>query len=437
MMNWLRRNVEPARDRVDPVIGNMADVSDVVVSSDREGMLRLFMDMPTDAGAVVTSGTAMRVSAVYACVRLIAGAIGALPVDIYKRDSDGNSMPVHNHDLWWLFNESASPQFSSTAFKEFIVSQMLLRGDAFVYIVRNPRTLAPESFLPLRREQVIVERVAPKDPRQQPRLVYYVTTPDGAFGVEQEDMLHFPGLGFNGMTSLSVIQWGARNGIGIAIRADEFAGKFFSQGAQPQHAITTAKKMEDKQQEQLRAAWVAKYTGNGPNGVPLILTEGMDVKQLTMSAVDAQLLETRKWQIEDIARAFGVPPHLIGVTEKATSFGSGLEQLGQGLINYTLAPHFGRIENECNRKLFRRAGTFLRWNVDGLMRGDATARANYYKSALGGTQNPAWMTPNQVRKLENQPPMPGGDELAKPQPKGPNDPPNGGSSEQDPPTPGK
>ena len=108
MMNWLRRNVEPARDRVEPVIGNMADVGDVVVSSDREGMLRLFMDMPTDAGAVVTSATAMRVSAVYACVRLIAGAIGSLPVDIYKRDADGNSMPLHNHDLWWLFNESAS-----------------------------------------------------------------------------------------------------------------------------------------------------------------------------------------------------------------------------------------------------------------------------------------------------------------------------------------
>lgn len=437
MMNWLRRTQEPARDRVEPKIGNMADVGDVVVSSDREGMLRLFMDMPTDAGAVVTSATAMRVSAVYACVRLIAGAIGSLPVDIYRRDAEGRSTPVHNHDLWWLFNESASPQFSSTAFKEFLVAQMLLRGDAFAYIVRNPRTLMPDSFIPLRREQVIVERVAPKDPRQQPRLVYYVSTPDGSFGVEQEDMLHVPGLGFNGMTSLSVIQWGARNGIGIAIRADEFAGKFFSQGAQPQHALTTSKKMDETQQEQLRAAWVAKYNGAGPNGIPLILTEGMDVKELTMSAVDAQLLETRKWQIEDIARAFGVTPHMIGVTEKSTSFGTGLEQLSQGFINYTLAPHFGRIENECNRKLFRRGGLFLRWNVDGLMRGDATARSNYYKAALGGTQNPAWMTQNEVRKNENLPPLPGGDELAKPQPKAPNDKTNGGSSEQDPPSPGE
>lgn len=294
---------------------------------------------------------------------------------------------------------------------------MLLRGDALVYIVReSPGSPNIKALLPFRREQTIIMRQPPTDPKIPPRLTYFFTTPEGSFGAEQEDVLHFPGFEFNGINSLSVIQWGARNGIGIAMRADEFAGKFFSQGAQPQTAVTSPKQMTPEQQARFKQAWSDKYQGQGPNGIPLILTEGLDIKQLSMTMVDAQLMETRKWQVTDIARAFGVPPHMIGETTNATSFGTGIEQMGQGFVDYTLGPHLERIEDELNRKLYPRNPYYIEFNADGLKRADATGRANYYKAALGGTQNPAWMTPNEIRSLENLPPAENGDQLAAPNP---------------------
>lgn len=386
---------------------------DAVVSADSAQVLKLFSDAPTDSGAVVNSATAMRVSAVYACTRLICGAIASLPIDIYKRDKNLRTKQIATHPYWWILNEEACAQWTSSAFWEFMVSQMLLRGDGLAYIVRqSPNSSVITGFLPLRREQVIVMRMPPANPRTPPRLTYFVTTPEGAFGCEQEDMLHFPGFEFNGIQSLSVIQWGARNSIGVAMRADEFAGKFFSQGATPQFALTAPKSMTPDQQERFKAAWADKYQGRGPTGIPLILTEGLDVKELSMSMVDAQLIETRRWQVTDIARAFGVPPHMIGETTNATSFGTGIEQMGQAFIDYTLGPHLERIEDELNRKLFVRNPFYIEFNANGLTRADAAGRSAYYSRAIGGAQNPAWMTPNEIRELENLPPLPEGDTLA-------------------------
>jgi HK97 family phage portal protein len=408
---------------------------DEVVSSDSARVLSgIFTDMQaTDAGAIVNSATSMRVSAVYRCTALICGSVASQPVDIYKRDDKAKSFKVPLHPLWWPLNESANASFSAATFKEFLTAQMLLRGDGLAYIIRD-RDLSPIGFLPLRREQVVIQQRVPKSPKDPPTLVYFVTTPWGSFAAEYDEMIHFPGFGFNGVESLSVIQWGARNAIGTAMRADEFAGKFFSQGAQPQFALTTDKKMSDEQKTSLRESWASKYQGNGPNGIPLVLTEGLDVKELSMTAADAQLIETRKWQVSDIARAFGVPPHMIGDTEKSTSWGTGLEELGQAFVDYTLAPHIKRLEDELNRKLFKRGPNYVRVNLDGLMRGNATARATYYKSALGGTQNAAWMTPNEVRDVENLPPSddPEADKLAKPKPA----PPNQGNSNADQSNPG-
>jgi HK97 family phage portal protein len=289
-----------------------------------------------------------------------------------------------------------------------------LRGDAVAYLARNRAQTKVTSIILWPRDLVSIQRVIPDDPKQPPRLRYYFQALDGYFGAEQEDVLHFPGFGFNGWQSMSVIQWGARAGIGIAIKGDEFAGKFFGQGAQPQFAVKAPAAMTIKQQEDFRNAWVAKYSGNGPSGIPLILTEGLDVTQLTMSSVDAQVIESRQWQVVDIARAFGVPPHMIGETTNASSFGTGIEQMGIGFVKYTLMPHLKRMQQELNHKLFLVDRYYVEFNVDGLMQADAKGRSDYFKSALGGTQSPAWMTPNEVRKLENLPPIDGGDDLSKP-----------------------
>lgn len=391
----------------------------IIPSSDGNNLYALLAGLPSTAsGAVVNEQTAMQVSAVYACVSLIAGSIASLPLKFYER-TDAAREEIDGHPLWWLFNEEPCAAFSSATFWEFIVSQMLLRGDGIAYLYRGEGRFASDikAVIPVPRSQVTIQRPIPPEGYRGPtKLLYTIHLTNGqSFTVDQGDILHFPGFGFNGICSMSAIQYGARNAVGTAIQADEFAGKFFAQGAQPQHAITAPGLFPPEKQEEFRQAWAAKYAGNGPSGIPLILTEGLDVKELSMTAADAQLLESRKWQVTDIARAFGVPPFMIGEMEKTTSWGSGVEQMYIGFVRSTLRSHINRIEKELNRKLWpTRQKVFVEFDTFDLTAGDAASQADYFAKALGGTQNPAWMTQNQVRKRLNLPPMDGGDELHDP-----------------------
>lgn len=408
MLDWLFGKSAPPHERVEPTIGNIVE-GDTALSSDAVKMFEIFGTPPTDSGAVVTETTSMRVSAAYACTSLIAGAIATLPIPIFERSSD--SRVRSDHGYWWLLNEQACPQWQSAAMWEFIVSQVLLRGDGIVYLVRN-RAGEVTNLIPFPRSRVMIERVVPDRPGSPSRLKYFFQDVNGYFGAEQEDVLHFPGFGFNGIRSMSVIEWGARNGIGIAMKGDEFAGKSFAHGGKPEVAIRAPGEMTPEQQNDFRDAWVAKYAGTGPNGIPLILTEGLDVKELSMSAVDQQLLESRQWQVIDIARAFRVPPHMIGETTKSTSFGAGIEQQGIAFVQYTLGPHITRFKNELNRKLFRTSRYFCEFNTDSLMSGDSKSQAIYFGKALGGPGAQGWMSVNEVRRLKNLPPKDGFDDVS-------------------------
>ena len=410
MADWLTNLRRPSgAPRIEPVC-NWAEFHDVP-SSDKVKMLQIFGDANTSAGAVVNATTAMRVSAVFRCVNLIAGAIASLPLPIYQRTETGRERAEHPY--WWLLNEQPTARFSAAAFWEFTVAQMLLRGDGLAYIVRD-RAGRALGLIPLQRTQVLIERAGS-------RLRYLVNDVDEDgktkyFGADQDDMLHFPGCGFDGVSSMSVIGWAARQSIGIAIKADEFAGTFFGSGAHIQYAVKAPGTMTEEQQKLFREAWVAKYgSGQGVSKVPLILTEGLDVKELSMTAEDAQLLESRRFQVEDIARAFGVPPFMLGANEKSTSWGTGIEQLGKGFVTYTLRPHLTRIEQELNRKFWpTRERYFAEFNVDGLMDGDSKTQADYFTKALGGPGAQGWMTINEVRRLKNLPPIAGGDKVFDP-----------------------
>jgi HK97 family phage portal protein len=404
------------RSRVEPVF-NLGG-GETVSSGDREGMLSLFGMTPTPSGATVTEHSAMLVSAVYACVSRIAGSIASLPLPVYERHDDHSRSEVFGHDMWWLLNEQPCAAFGAAAFWEFIVSQMLLRGDAIAYMYRGEdpgRAIGIKAIIPVPRGQVTIQRAKMPDGHRGPsKLIYTIHTDEGYFTVDQGDVLHFPNMGFNGLCGMSTIQYGARNAVGTAMAADEFAGKFFAQGAQPQHAVKVPGRMTLEQQEAFRAAWVSKYAGNGPSGIPLILTEGIDVTELSMTAADAQLLESRKWGVIDIARAFGVPPFMIGETEKATSWGSGVEEMGRGYVKFTLKAHLKRIQDELNRKLWPRSMRyFLEFDVDGLLQGDTKAQAEFFTKALGGPGTQGWMTINEVRRSKNLPPVDGGDTLIR------------------------
>lgn len=376
-----------------------------VPSSDSLKMFEVFGDPRTAAGAVVNETTAMRVSAVYSCVSLIAGSIAQLPLPIYERE--GETRKKVDHDYWWILNEQFGPTWPAASGWEFLATQVLLRGDGLAYMTRN-RSGAVTGLIPWPRDRVDIfeqERSSPREPR---RLAYRFHDDKGHFVADQADVIHLPGFGFNGVSSMSVIQWGARNGIGIAIQGDEHAGKFFSEGGKPEIAVTAPGEMTLTQQEQFREAWVAKYGGvQGNRRIPLILTEGLGIEELTMTAVDQQLLESRQWQVIDIARAFGVPPHMIGETTKSTSWGTGVEQLGIGFVKYTLGIHLKRFKDELNRKLWMTARTFVEHNVDGLMAGDSKAQAEYFSKALGGPGTQGWMAVDEVRRLKNLPAMGG------------------------------
>lgn len=379
-----------------------AKVSNATYSQD---VLESFGIVPAAAGVSVTATSAMRVSAVYRCVALIAGSVSTMPAHLYRNGTDGRERV--DDPLWWMLNEQPAENWTAASMWEAIVSDMLLRESGFVFIARDGMGM-PRELIKLPWASVAVQ--SERTSKAGRRLKYYVRDLDGTtFGVDAADMLHFPGYGFDGERAMSVISWAARNAAGTAMAMDEYAGKFFANGSHHSMVIEGDGKMTSSQIENLQTAYANKYSGL-PNAhrLPLVLTEGLKAKPVSITAEDAQLLEARKFQVADIARAFGVPPHMIGETSAATSWGTGLEQMARGFVTYTLQPHLVRIEQELNRKLFRTARRFIEFNRDAAMQGDSKAEADYFKAALGGPgAGPGWMSVDEVRRLKNQKPVGG------------------------------
>lgn len=355
------------------------------------------------AGVVLNERTVMCVSAVYACVQLIAGAIASLPFPIYQRGVDGERQRAE-HDVWILLNQQTSPLYSAATFWEYISGSKLLHGDGFAQIHRVSRYLPGVNFLePL--HPLMVDPIP--DPNNRHRLVYRRL--DTGEVIDQDDMLHFTGMGFNGRRSLSPLRYALKYSAGIALAADEFSADFFSEGNKPEFVIKTENtKLDNDQKRIIQDAWADLIAGNRRR--PGVLGKGMDIKELTLSAEDAQLIATRQFQVEDIARIYGVPPFMIGHTANTTSWGTGIEQMGIGFVKYTLSRHLVKIEQECNRKLLL-PPYFCEFLTAGLERGDTKGRFDAYRVALGRAGEPGWMTVNEVRKLENQPPVDGGNTL--------------------------
>ncbi len=367
------------------------------------------------AGVFVSPETARRVAAVYACVRIICGTIATLPMHVFRRVVNDRER-AHNHPLWWLLNEQPHPRWTSQAMWEYALTAKLLRGDGIIQILRRPDGV-PFGLRPLLVGDVDWEC-------HQDRLRYFAHLPGEApIGLDQDDVLHLAGFGFNGVRGESVIRHAARNAVGTALAADEFSASFFGNSARPDVVIQAEGKVSPDAVELLRDTWDERHRGVGRSHRPALLTGGMTIKQLSLSAEDAQLLDTRKFQVIEIARAFGVPPHMIGETEKTSSWGAGVEHMSIGFVRYTLRQHLKQIEQEINRKLFRTPEYFVEFNVDSLLQGDSKAEADYFKAALGGPGAQGWMTINEVRRLKNQPPLPEGNQLvisgrdhAKPEP---------------------
>lgn len=367
----------------------------------------------SSAGYAVSEITAMSVSAVYACVALIAGAIASLPLPIFRRNEEGRekitvmaeSRPAN---LWWLLNEQPHRQWSAAVFWEYMIASLLLTGDAMARIIRrsNGEVLAIEPVHP--------SCVTVKDHALDGGLLYIVTVAGKTDTYGQDDFFHVPGIGCDGYRGMSPIRYVAKNAIGTALAAESYSGDFFANGARPDFLITIPANMTKEQQELFRESWLARFGGPGRKHIPGILTGGGDIKPLSLNAEDSQIIETRKFQVIDIARIFGVPPFMIGETEKSSSWGSGVESMSIGFVKYTLQRHLTKIEQEINRKMFPRSlKLFTEFNTAGLERGDILTRYQAHRIALGRAGEPGWKTVNEIRKIENDSPIDGGDDLNK------------------------
>jgi HK97 family phage portal protein len=398
-------------------VQNAGNGAGIPVSSSDPRVLELLGAVPAAAGVYVSSETAMRVATVYACVNRIAGGISTLPCDVYERVWEPERKryvrrQVDDAPLWWLLNEQPTAAWTGAAHWERLIEHRLLRGDHFTEIRRRPDG-SPSELVPLPWSSVVVE---PYTLEVGSRLMYAVNDGLKVRGVDQDDMLHFPGFGFDGIRGRSIISQAARNAAGNAMAMDEYAGRFFAGGAHPSIVLQTDKTLNEQAVQQLRAEFVKRYSGlQNAHAAPLVLANGVKAEAVSLNAEDSQLLDARKFQVVDIARAFGVPPHLIGETSASTSWGSGLEALGRGFVMYTLAQHLAVIEQELNRKLFRTVKRFVCFDRSALMQGDHEAQSHYYRAALGGPgSGKGWMSVNDVRNEKNLPPLDGEDTIFDP-----------------------
>ena len=350
------------------------------------------------SGKSVTASSAMQLSAVYACVRVISETIASLPLGVYEATDAGSRRAVE-HPLYRLLHDEPNPEMTSFVLREVMLSHLLLWGNSYCQIIRSGRS-AVAGLYPLLPDHMEVDRV-------NGRLTYTYTTSDGnRVRLDPLEVLHIPGLGFDGVMGYSPIAL-EKNAVGLALAAEEYGSKFFNNGARPSGVLKHPNTVRNP--EALRASWNAAYGGSANAGRTAILEEGMDYKQISMSNNDAQFLETRKFQVSEICRIFRVPPHMIGDLEHATF--SNIEHQSISFAVHTIRPWLVRIEQSMNRALFseqEKAGSsggrrfYVQFNMDGLMRGDYKSRMEGYAIDI---QN-GFMSPNDVRSLESMNPIP-------------------------------
>lgn len=348
------------------------------------------------AGKVVNEKTAMQTTAVYAAVRILAESIASLPLHVYRKSADGNHVKAEDSPLFYLLHDKPNPEMTSFIFRETLMTHILLWGNAYGQILRNGRGEVAAIY-PLLPGKMTVER----DEKGQ---LYYrylrndqePPTMDGNTVILMpEDALHIPGLGFDGLVGYSPISM-TKNAIGLSLAAEEYGSKFFANGAAPAGVLEHPGVIKDV--SKLRESWNSTFGGTANAGKVAILEEGLHFNPISMSPQDSQLLETRQYQLTEIARIFRIPPHMLADLSKATF--SNIEHESLEYVKYTLTPWICRWEACLTDALLSREEQKryeIRFNVDGLLRGDYKSRMEGYAVGI----NNGFLCPNDVRRLEN------------------------------------
>lgn len=358
----------------------------------------------SSAGKNVNERSAMQMTAVYSCVRILAEAVAGLPLHLYRYKEDGGKERAIDNNLYHLLHDEPNKEMSSFIFRETLMTHLLLWGNAYAQIIRNGKGEIVALY-PLMPNKMQVDR------DENGELYYiYTRSSDEAKTMEgvtvyltPRDVLHIPGLGFDGLVGYSPIAM-AKNAIGLAIATEEYGAKFFANGAAPSGVLEHPGTIKDP--SRLRENWNSTFGGSANSGKVAVLEEGMKYTPISISPEQAQFLETRKFQIDEIARIFRVPPHMVGDLEKS-SF-SNIEQQSLEFVKYTLDPWVIRWEQSLSRALLNedeKRKYFFKFNLEGLLRGDYESRMSGYAVAR---QN-GWMSANDIRELENMDKIPAED----------------------------
>lgn len=356
----------------------------------------------TTSGRPVNERTAMQTTAVYACVRILAEAVASLPLHVYEYQDDGGKKLVHDHPLYYLLHDEPNPEMTSFVFRETLMSHLLIWGNAYAQIIRDGAgrvlglyPLLPDKMEVQRDDKGNIYYVYSRNSDENPTFKEY-----GNIKLKAEDVLHIPGLGFDGLIGYSPIAM-AKNAVGMTLACEEYGASFFANGANPGGVLEHPGVLKDP--SKVRESWNSVYRGVSNAHKIAVLEEGMKYQQIGIPPEEAQFLETRKFQINEIARLYRIPPHMVGDLDKS-SF-SNIEQQSLEFVKYTLDPWVIRWEQSLQRSLLlpgEKGKYFIKLNVDGLLRGDYQSRMNGYAV---GRQN-GWFSANDIREMENMNPIP-------------------------------
>lgn len=355
----------------------------------------------TTSGKPVNERTAMQTTAVYACVRILAEAVASLPLHVYEYQDDGGKKLVHDHPLYYLLHDEPNPEMTSFVFRETLMSHLLIWGNAYAQIIRDGAgrvlglyPLLPDKMDVQRDDKGNIYYVYSRNSDENPMFKEY-----GNIRLKAEDVLHIPGLGFDGLIGYSPIAM-AKNAVGMTLACEEYGASFFANGANPGGVLEHPGVLKDP--SKVRESWNSVYRGVSNAHKIAVLEEGMKYQQIGIPPEEAQFLETRKFQVNEIARLYRIPPHMVGDLDKS-SF-SNIEQQSLEFVKYTLDPWVIRWEQSLQRSLLlpgEKGKYFIKLNVDGLLRGDYQSRMNGYAV---GRQN-GWFSANDIREMENMNPI--------------------------------
>lgn len=354
-----------------------------------------------DSGEAVSDTSVLALSATWACVNLLAGTIASLPLMVYRTAPDGRRTVDKQHPLYRLLHDSPNYDQTAVDFWEFLSASLELRGNAYAKIERNGGRIV--ALRPINAAVMSVRRLS-NGPLE------YRWTQNGRSYLEQEGaVLHIRGFGGDPLGGMSTLQFG-RRAFGLAQAIDRSASATFRNGLRPSFQLQFDKFLTPEQRAIAKKELTDDFVGAMNAGRPFIAEGGAKLEALSLNPEDAQMLQSRSFSVEEICRFFQVPPFMVGHTEKSSSWGTGLEQQTLGFQKFTLRRRLKRIEQAIEKQLLtvedRVNGVTVEFNIEGLLRADSMGRANYYRTM---TQI-GCMTINEVRALENMPPIDGGDE---------------------------